>query len=186
MTPQPNQQVPLAFIDRTGYVTPFNGIMDRTLDGWYIYDDVTLKKALEQMRRLEEERVRDEIGIIDVQYSVNEEESESTGIGQDAPEFARDIFGVDKVVPFLGMGKQAPATDSAHRQAPEYVPPPPMDLEPGQVPEIVPPPPPPVQTTTVDHLHVAPDNENLSEDEMAELAEKAPNPNQIAAAIMGL
>ena len=140
MTPQPNQQVPLAFIDRTGYVTPFNGIMDRTLDGWYIYDEITLKKALEQMRRLEEERVRDEIGIIDVQYSVNEEESESTGIGQDAPEFARDIFGVDKVVPFLGMGKQAPATDSAHRQAPEYVPPPPMDLEPGQVPEIVPPP----------------------------------------------
>lgn len=170
MTPQPNQQVPLAFIDRTGYVTPFNGIMDRTLDGWYIYDDVTLKKALEQMRHLEEDRVRDEIGIIDVQYSVNEEDSEATGIGQDAPEFARDIFGVEKAVPFLNMGKQAPA----------------MDLVPGQVPEIVPPPPPPVQTTTVDHLHVTPDNENLSEDEMAEMSEKALNPNQVAAAIMGL
>lgn len=170
MTPQPNQQVPLAFIDRTGYVTPFNGIMDRTLDGWYIYDDVTLKKALEQMRRLEEDRVRDEIGIIDVQYSVNEEDSEATGIGQDAPEFARDIFGVEKAVPFLNMGKQAPA----------------MDLVPGQVPEIIPPPPPPVQTTTVDHLHVTPDNENLSEDEMAEMSEKSLNPNQVAAAIMGL
>lgn len=170
MTPQPNQRVPLAFIDRTGYVTPFNGIMDRTLDGWYIYDDETLKKALEQMRRLEEDRVRDEIGIIDVQYSVNEEDSESTGIGQDAPEFARDIFGVDKAEPFLNMGKQAPA----------------MDLEPGQIPAIVPPPPPPVQTTTVDHLHVTPDNENLSEDEMAEMSEKALNPNQVAAAIMGL
>nr|DAO76325.1 MAG TPA: hypothetical protein [Caudoviricetes sp.] len=170
MTPQPNQQVPLAFIDRTGYVTPFNGIMDRTLDGWYIYDDVTLKKALEQMRRLEEDRVRDEIGIIDVQYSVNEEDSEATGIGQDAPEFARDIFGVEKAVPFLNMGKQAPA----------------MDLVPGQVPEIIPPPPPPVQTTTVDHLHVTPDNENLSEDEMTEMSEKALNPNQVAAAIMGL
>lgn len=170
MTPQPNQQVPLAFIDRTGYVTPFNGIMDRTLDGWYIYDDVTLKKALEQMRRLEEDRVRDEIGIIDVQYSVNEEDSEATGIGQDAPEFARDIFGVEKAVPFLNMGKQAPT----------------MDLTPGQLPEIVPPPPPPVQTTTVDHLHVTPDNENLSEDEMAEMSEKALNPNQVAAAIMGL
>ena len=170
MTPQPNQQVPLAFIDRTGYVTPFNGIMDRTLDGWYIYDDVTLKKALEQMRRLEEDRVRDEIGIIDVQYSVNEEDSEATGIGQDAPEFARDIFGVEKAVPFLNMGKQAPA----------------MDLTPGQLPEIVPPPPPPVQTTTVDHLHVTPDNENLSEDEMAEMSAKALNPNQVAAAIMGL
>ena len=170
MTPQPNQQVPLAFIDRTGYVTPFNGIMDRTLDGWYIYDDVTLKKALEQMRRLEEDRVRDEIGIIDVQYSVNEEDSEATGIGQDAPEFARDIFGVEKAVPFLNMGKQAPA----------------MDLTPGQLPEIVPPPPPPVQTTTVDHLHVTPDNENLSEDKMAEMSEKALNPNQVAAAIMGL
>ena len=170
MTPQPNQQVPLAFIDRTGYVTPFNGIMDRTLDGWYIYDDVTLKKALEQMRRLEEDRVRDEIGIIDVQYSVNEEDSEATGIGQDAPGFARDIFGVEKAVPFLNMGKQAPA----------------MDLIPGQLPEIVPPPPPPVQTTTVDHLHVTPDNENLSEDEMAEMSEKALNPNQVAAAIMGL
>lgn len=170
MTPQPNQQVPLAFIDRTGYVTPFNGIMDRTLDGWYIYDDVTLKKALEQMRRLEEDRVRDEIGIIDVQYSVNEEDSEATGIGQDAPEFARDIFGVEKAVPFLNMGKQAPA----------------MDLVPGQVPEIIPPPPQPVQTTTVDHLHVTPDNENLSEDEMAEMSEKALNPNQVAAAIMGL
>lgn len=170
MTPQPNQQVPLAFIDRTGYVTPFNGIMDRTLDGWYIYDDVTLKKALEQMRRLEEDRVRDEIGIIDVQYSVNEEDSEATGIGQDAPEFARDIFGVEKAVSFLNMGKQAPA----------------MDLVPGQVPEIIPPPPPPVQTTTVDHLHVTPDNENLSEDEMAEMSEKALNPNQVAAAIMGL
>ena len=170
MTPQPNQQVPLAFIDRTGYVTPFNGIMDRTLDGWYIYDDVTLKKALEQMRRLEEDRVRDEIGIIDVQYSVNEEDSEATGIGQDAPEFARDIFGVEKAVPFLNMGKQAPA----------------MDLVPGQVPEIIPPPPPPVQTTTVDHLHVTPDNENLSEDEMAEMSGKALNPNQVAAAIMGL
>lgn len=170
MTPQPNQQVPLAFIDRTGYVTPFNGIMDRTLDGWYIYDDVTLKKALEQMRRLEEDRVRDEIGIIDVQYSVNEEDSEATGIGQDAPEFARDIFGVEKAVPFLNMGKQAPA----------------MDLVPGQVPEIIPPPPPPVQTTTVDHLHVTPDNENLSEDEMAEMSEKALNPNQVVAAIMGL
>lgn len=170
MTPQPNQQVPLAFIDRTGYVTPFNGIMDRTLDGWYIYDDVTLKKALEQMRRLEEDRVRDEIGIIDVQYSVNEEDSEATGIGQDAPEFARDIFGVEKAVPFLNMGKQAPA----------------MDLVPGQVPEIIPPPPPPVQTTTVDHLHVTPNNENLSEDEMTEMSEKALNPNQVAAAIMGL
>lgn len=170
MTPQPNQQVPLAFIDRTGYVTPFNGIMDRTLDGWYIYDEVTLKKALEQMRRLEEDRVRDEIGIIDVQYSVNEEDSEATGIGQDAPEFARDIFGVEKAVPFLNMGKQAPA----------------MDLVPGQVPEIIPPPPPPVQTTTVDHLHVTPDNENLSEDEMTEMSEKALNPNQVAAAIMGL
>lgn len=170
MTPQPNQQVPLAFIDRTGYVTPFNGIMDRTLDGWYIYDDVTLKKALEQMRRLEEDRIRDEIGIIDVQYSVNEEDSEATDIGQDAPEFARDIFGVEKAVPFLNMGKQAPA----------------MDLVPGQVPEIIPPPPPPVQTTTVDHLHVTPDNENLSEDEMAEMSEKALNPNQVAAAIMGL
>jgi len=170
MTPQPNQQVPLAFIDRTGYVTPFNGIMDRTLDGWYIYDDVKLKKALEQMRRLEEDRVRDEIGIIDVQYSVNEEDSEATGIGQDAPEFARDIFGVEKAVPFLNMGKQAPA----------------MDLTPGQLPEIIPPPPPPVQTTTVDHLHVTPDNENLSEDEMAEMSEKALNPNQVAAAIMGL
>ena len=170
MTPQPNQQVPLAFIDRTGYVTPFNGIMDRTLDGWYIYDDVTLKKALEQMRRLEEDRVRDEIGIIDVQYSVNEEDSEATGIGQDAPEFARDIFGVEKAVPFLNMGKQATA----------------MDLIPGQLPEIIPPPPPPVQTTTVDHLHVTPDNENLSEDEMAEMSEKALNPNQVAAAIMGL
>ena len=170
MTPRPNQQVPLAFIDRTGYVTPFNGIMDRTLDGWYIYDDVTLKKALEQMRRLEEDRVRDEIGIIDVQYSVNEEDSESTGVGQDAPEFAREVFGIDKAVPFLNMGKQAPA----------------MDLEPGQVPEIIPPPPPPVQTTTVNHLHVAPDNENLSEEEIVELAEGEVNPNQVAAAIMGL
>lgn len=170
MTPQPNQQVPLAFIDRTGYVTPFNGIMDRTLDGWYIYDDVTLKKALEQMRRLEEDRVRDEIGIIDVQYSVNEEDSESTGIGQDTPEFARDIFGVEKTAPFLNMGKQAPA----------------MDLVPGQLPSIIPPPPPPVQTTTVDHLHVIPNNENLSEDEMAAMSEKALNPNQVAAAIMGL
>lgn len=170
MTPQPNQQVPLAFIDRTGYVTPFNGIMDRTLDGWYIYDDVTLKKALEQMRRLEEDRVRDEIGIIDVQYSVNEEDSESTGVGQDAPKFAQDIFGIDNAVPFLNMGKQAPA----------------MDLKTGQIPAIVPPPPPPVQTTTVDHLHVAPDNENLSEEEIVEQSGEGLNPNQVAAAIMRL
>ena len=170
MTPQPNQQVPLAFIDRTGYVTPFNGIMDRTLDGWYIYDDVTLKKALEQMRRLEEDRVRDEIGIIDVQYSVNEEDSESTGVGQDAPKFAQDIFGIDNAVPFLNMGNQAPA----------------MDLKTGQIPAIVPPPPPPVQTTTVDHLHVAPDNENLSEEEIVEQSGEGLNPNQVAAAIMGL
>lgn len=170
MTPQPNQQVPLAFIDRTGYVTPFNGIMDRTLDGWYIYDDVTLKKALEQMRRLEEDRVRDEIGIIDVQYSVNEEDSESTGVGQDAPKFAQDIFGIDNAVPFLNMGNQAPA----------------MDLKTGQIPAIVPPPPSPVQTTTVDHLHVAPDNENLSEEEIVEQSGEGLNPNQVAAAIMGL
>lgn len=170
MTPQPNQQVPLAFIDRTGYVTPFNGIMDRTLDGWYIYDDVTLKKALEQMRRLEEDRVRDEIGIIDVQYSVNEEDSESTGVGQDAPKFAQDIFGIDNAVPFLNMGNQAPA----------------MDLKTGQIPAIVPPPPPPVQTTTVDHLHVAPDNENLSEEQIVEQSGEGLNPNQVAAAIMGL
>ena len=170
MTPQPNQQVPLAFIDRTGYVTPFNGIMDRTLDGWYIYDDVTLKKALEQMRHLEDSRVQNEIGIIDVQYSVNDEDSESTGVGQDTPKFAQDIFGVDNAVPFLNMGNQAPA----------------MDLKPGQVPVIVPPPPPPVQTTTVDHLHVAPDNENLSEEELVEQAGEGVNPNRVAAAIMGL
>lgn len=170
MTPQPNQQVPLAFIDRTGYVTPFNGIMDRTLDGWYIYDDVTLKKALEQMRHLEDSRVQNEIGIIDVQYSVNDEDSESTGVGQDTPKFAQDIFGVDNAVPFLNMGNQAPA----------------MDLKPGQVPVIVPPPPPPVQTTTVDHLHVAPDNENLSEEELVEQAGEGVNPNKVAAAIMGL
>lgn len=170
MTPQPNQQVPLAFIDRTGYVTPFNGIMDRTLDGWYIYDDVTLKKALEQMRHLEDSRVQNEIGIIDVQYSVNDEDSESAGVGQDTPKFAQDIFGIDNAVPFLNMGNQAPA----------------MDLKPGQVPVIVPPPPPPVQTTTVDHLHVAPDNENLSEEELVEQAGEGVNPNQVAAAIMGL
>lgn len=171
MTPQPNQQVPLAFIDRTGYVTPFNGLMDRTLDGWYIYDTVTLQKALDQMRRLEEDRVRDEIGIIDVQYSVDDEDTETTGIGQEAPEFARDIFGIEKAVPFLNMGKQAPA----------------MDLAPGELPNIVPPPPPPpVQTTTVDHLHTTPENENLSEEEMVDLSEQALNPNQVAAAIMGL
>lgn len=170
MTPQPNQQIPLAFIDRTGYVTPFNGIMDRTLDGWYIYDDVTLKKALEQMRHLEDSRVRNEIGIINVQYSVNDKDSESTGVGQDTPKFAQDIFGIDNAVPFLNMGKQAPA----------------MDLEPGQVPVIVPPPPPPVQTTTVDYLHVAPDNENLSEEELVEQSGEGVNPNQVAAAIMGL
>lgn len=171
MTPQPTQNTPIAFIDRTGYVTPFNGIMDRTLDGWYIYDMTTLEKALAQMKRLEDERVRDEIGVIDVQYSVNDEQPDATGVSDDVPDFARDLFGVEKAVPFLGMGKQQP----------------PMDLKPGEIPAIVPPPPPPpIQTTTVDHLHVATDNENLTNEEMAELAAKTLNPNQAVAAIMGL
>lgn len=169
MTPQPNQQVPIAFIDRTGYVAPFNGIMDRTLDGWYIYDQATLDKALAQQRRLEEDRVRNEIGIIDVQYSINEEDTVN-GTGDDTPAFIQEVLGVDKSVPFLNLG------------APE----PEKDLPVGQVPEIAPPPPVPVQTATVDHLHVSPDNVNLTQEQLDEIAENALNPNQVAAAIMGL
>lgn len=169
MTPQSTQKTPIAFIDRTGYVTPFNGIMDRTLDGWYIYDELTLQKAVEQQQRLTDERVRDEIGIIDVQYSVNDDVTD-TQERENTPEFAKALFGVDKAVPFLNMGKQAPS----------------MDLAPGEIPVIVPPPAPPAQVTTVDHLHVAPDNENLTEEELEDLSERALNPNQVAAAIMGL
>ena len=61
-----------------------------------------------------------------------------------------------------------------------------MDLAPGEIPVITPPPVPPAQVTTVDHLHVAPDNENLTEEELEDLSERALNPNQVAAAIMGL
>lgn len=165
MTPQQDRRVPLAFIDRTGYVTPFNGILDTTLDGWYIYNPDELQAALLQQRALEEKRVKQEIGIIDVQY-YEKAEDDNKKPTEETPDFIKNILGKDKTVPFLQIGSSKTGGEV-------------VDGVDAPVPIVV-------KTTTADDLHTEPDNENLTEDEIIQRSLEGLNVNQVAKTLMDL
>lgn len=164
-----NNRQPIAFIDKTGYVTPWNGIMDHTLSGWYIYDVDDLKKALEQQKRLDEKRVSEDLGAREIKY-YDAELKETTE--EETPNFAREIFGADNAVPFLQLDRDTisegdtPVTQVKVKTK--------KNANPTHV----------VKTVTVDAMHTIADNRNLTPEEMAEQASKVPTPNEILRGVM--
>lgn len=99
------QQVPIAFVDKTGYVTPFNGRIDETLSGWYIYDQRELNMLLVQQRKLEEQRMVTDRGVIDVKYAITDVDIKSVEqqAEDDTPEWAKQILGVENTAPYLQL-----------------------------------------------------------------------------------
>lgn len=107
-TQQAPLRKPLAFVDKTGFVTPFNGRIDRTLSGWYIYDQAQLDAALDQQRRLEQARVGSSKEVVVVDYSISAVEAEAASGGQagaqsENPEWATQLLGVKESIPFLNI-----------------------------------------------------------------------------------
>lgn len=156
-----NQRVPLAFIDKTGYVTPFNGRMDTTLSGWYIYTQEELDKALAQQRRLEEKRVVTDREVIGTHYAIDDaaiEEAQYGDVPDDStPEWAKEVFGVDNTVPFLQLDK------GENEPAPAVV----------------------AKTATVDDFHVPRDNVDLTQEQIEELQGSATNPADLVKQVLG-
>lgn len=138
-------QVPIAFVDKTGYVTPFNGRIDETLSGWYIYDQRELDMLLVQQRRLEDQRLVTERGVIDVRYAVTDTEMVSVKENgeDDTPDWAKQILGVENAAPYLQLANSD--------NAPE--------------PKVIP-------TAKVDNFVEEATNVNLTLDEIAELGER--------------
>lgn len=50
------QRTPIAFVDRDGYVTPFNGRIVDNLPGIYLYNQAEVNFYVEEQRRMEIER----------------------------------------------------------------------------------------------------------------------------------
>lgn len=154
------QKVPLAFIDRTGYVTPFNGRIDSTLDGWYIYDEDKLNKALAQQRKLEERRVTTDRGVVTVDYAIDgadaARESGQSVEQEAAPQWAEEIFGVEEAVPYLQIG-----------------------AEQGDKGDIT------ATVVTADHMHQSQENVNLTAEEIDQLQGKARTPAEMVAQVLG-
>lgn len=156
-----NQKTPLAFIDKTGYVTPFNGRMDTTLSGWYIYTQDELEKALAQQRRLEENRVVNDREVIGTHFAIGDDQIEEANggvpVNDDTPEWAKDIFGADNTVPFLQLDK------GENKPAPAVV----------------------TKTATVDDFHVARDNVDLTQEQVEELMGNATDPQDLVKQVLG-
>lgn len=156
-----NQRVPLAFIDKTGYVTPFNGRMDTTLSGWYIYTQDELDKALSQQRRLEEQRVVTEREVIGTHFAIDDATIEEAQYGdmpdESTPEWAKEIFGAENTVPFLQLDKKE------HKPAPAVV----------------------MKEVTVDDFHVPRDNVDLTPEQIQELQGAATNPADLVKQVLG-
>ena len=156
-----NQRVPLAFIDKTGYVTPFNGRMDTTLSGWYIYTQDELDKALAQQRRLEEQRVVTEREVIGTHFAIDDAMIEEAQYGdmpdESTPEWAKEIFGAENTVPFLQLDK------GEKKPAPAVV----------------------MKEVTVDDFHVPRDNVDLTPEQIQELQGAATNPADLVKQVLG-
>ena len=156
-----NQRVPLAFIDKTGYVTPFNGRMDTTLSGWYIYTQDELDKALAQQRRLEEQRVVTEREVIGTHFAIDDATIEEAQYGdmsdESTPEWAKEIFGAENTVPFLQLDK------GEKKPAPAVV----------------------MKEVTVDDFHVPRDNVDLTPEQIQELQGAATNPADLVKQVLG-
>ena len=161
MKQQP-QKTPIAFVDKTGYVTPFNGRMDTTLSGWYIYSEEDLQAVLAQQRDLENNRVVNDREVIGTHYAIDDVDIENatgeTIADDDTPAWAAKIFGKENVAPYLQIGKEGGV------EAPAAV---------------------VTQTVTVDHLHQTSNNVDLTPEEIAELQGGAPNPAALAAQVLG-
>lgn len=166
MTPQQNRKTPIAFIDRTGYVTPFNGILDTTLEGWYIYNENDLKAALAQQRQLEDNRVRNEIGVIDVQYYEKPDENEPNDPTSETPEFIKNVLGSSNTIPYLQLGNKAVGGETIDG----------IDQPATTI----------IKKVTVDDLHVDPDNENLTEEERKQQSDDGLNHNLLVNQVMNL
>lgn len=141
------QRVPLAFIDKTGYVTPFNGKLDTTLSGWYLYTKQEVEAALAQQRSLEANRVINEREVVGIHYAIDDVEVENSQVEQtedDTPEWAKKMFGLENTAPYLQLGNK--------EQAPQ-----------------------PVVATevTADNMHNSDRNVDLSAEQIAELQGKA-------------
>lgn len=156
-----NQRVPLAFVDKTGYVTPFNGRMDTTLSGWYIYTQDELDKALAQQRRLEEQRVVTEREVIGTHFAIDDATIEEAQYGdmpdESTPEWAKEIFGAENTVPFLQLDKKE------NKPAPAVV----------------------MKEVTVDDFHVPRDNVDLTPEQIQELQGAATNPADLVKQVLG-
>lgn len=102
-------QVPIAFVDKTGYVTPFNGRIDETLSGWYIYDKRELDMLLVQQRKLEEQRMVTERGVIDVKYAITDVDIKSVkeDTDEETPDWAKQILGVENTAPYLQLANSS-------------------------------------------------------------------------------
>lgn len=157
------QQTPVAFIDKTGYVTPFNGRMDTTLSGWYIYSIEDLKKALEQQRRLEEDRATNEREVVDTHYAIDDVEVDKANGGvqteDDTPVWAKEMFGADNVVPFLQLENEQKTTRKAKSKKAKVV--------------------------TADNMHQPPINVDLTPEQIDELQNTARTPADMVQQVLG-
>lgn len=104
-----SQRIPLAFVDKTGFVTPFNGRIDMTLAGWYLYTKEDVDRAKQQQARLENERVTGGLNVSVTQYSISNAEAESVSgrklPGDDTPEWIYQVLPQEDTAPFLQIGK---------------------------------------------------------------------------------
>lgn len=154
------QTVPLAFIDRTGYVTPFNGRIDSTLDGWYIYDEDKLNKAIAQQRKLEERRITTDRGVITVDYAIDGADAareSGQSVEESAnPQWAEELFGVDEAVPYLQLANK--------------------NVEVHGITATV---------VTADNMHQPQDNVNLTAEEIEQLQGGARTPAEMVAQVLG-
>lgn len=157
--PTQAKRVPLAFIDKTGFVTPFNGRLDTTLSGWYLYTQEEVDAALAQQRTLEQNRITTERGVVDTHYAIDDVEVEQSGYEQtedDTPDWAQKMFGLENTAPYLQLSKPENAPD-------------------------------PIKTdvVTVDHLHQKPSGVDLTPEQIAELQGTATNPTDIVKQVFG-
>lgn len=153
------QRTPLAFIDKTGFVTPFNGRMDTTLSGWYLYTEEEVQAALNQQRQLENNRIVHEREVIGTHYAIDDVEVENAQLEQtedDTPEWAKQMFGLENTAPYLQLGK----TENAP-------------------PQVVTP------TVTADVMHQTQTNVDLTPEEIAELQGQATDPVSLMKQVMG-
>lgn len=152
------QKVPCGFVDRTGYVTPFNGRIDSTLDGWYIYDEDKLEKALAQQRKLEERRVTTDRGVVTVDYAIDGAEAareSGQAPGEEVtPDWAEEIFGAEETVPYLMLDQ-------------------------GSKPDIQ------ATVVTADNMHQPQENVNLTAEEIEQLQGGARTPAEMVAQVLG-